>query len=67
MSKDVPFQWMYVKQQAFDKIKAVVCRKVLLMYPDFSKPFHIHTDASHCQLDACGHQSRKSSNHILQS
>jgi hypothetical protein len=34
-SKDVPFQWTDVKQQAFDKIKAIVCRKVLLLYPDF--------------------------------
>ncbi len=34
----------------FDKIKAIVCCKVLLSYPDFNKPFHIHTDASHYQL-----------------
>jgi hypothetical protein len=51
-SKDVPFQWTDVKQQAFDKIKAIVCREVLLSYPDFNKPFHIHTDASHYQLGA---------------
>jgi hypothetical protein len=51
-SKDVPFQWTDVEQQAFDKIKSVVCRKVLLSYPDFNKPFHIHTDASHYQLGA---------------
>jgi hypothetical protein len=36
----------------FDKIKSIVCRKVLLSYPDFNKPFHIHTDASHYQLGA---------------
>jgi hypothetical protein len=51
-SKDVPFQWTDVKQQSFDKIKSVVCHKVLLSYPDFNKPFHIHTDASHYQLGA---------------
>jgi hypothetical protein len=51
-SKDVPFQWTDVKQQAFDKIKAIVCRKVFLLYPDFKKPFHIHTDGSHYQLGA---------------
>jgi hypothetical protein len=45
-SKDVPFQWTDVEQQAFDKMKAIVCREVLLSYPDFNKPFHIHTDAS---------------------
>jgi hypothetical protein len=51
-SKDVPFQWTDVKQQAFDKMKAIVCCEVLLLYPDFNKPFHIHTDASHYQLGA---------------
>jgi hypothetical protein len=51
-SKDVPFQWTDVEQQAFDKIKARVCHEVLLSYPDFNKPFHIHTDASHYQLGA---------------
>jgi hypothetical protein len=49
-SKDVPFQWTDVKQQAYDKMKAIVCRKVLLSYPDFNKPFLIHTDASHYQI-----------------
>jgi hypothetical protein len=52
ISKDVPFQWTDVEQQAFDKIKAIVCHEVLLLYPDFNKPFHIHTDASHYQLGA---------------
>jgi hypothetical protein len=51
-SKDVPFQWTDIEQQAFDKMKAIVCHKVLLLYPDFNKPFHIHTDASHYQLGA---------------
>jgi hypothetical protein len=51
-SKDVPFQWTDVKQQAFDKIKAIVCCKVLLLYPDFYKPFNFHTNASHYQLGA---------------
>jgi hypothetical protein len=45
-SKDVPFQWIEIKQQVFDKIKAIVCCEVLLSYQDFNKPFHIHTDAS---------------------
>jgi hypothetical protein len=51
-SKDFPFQWTDVKQQAFDKIKAVVCGEVLLSYPDFKKPFHIYTDASYYELGA---------------
>jgi hypothetical protein len=51
-SKVVPFQCTDVEQQAFDKMNAIVCHKVLLLYPDFNKPFHIHTDASHYQLRA---------------
>jgi hypothetical protein len=31
-------------------MKAIICCEVLLTYPDFNKPFHIHTDASHYQL-----------------
>jgi hypothetical protein len=61
-SKDVPFQWTDVEQQAFDKMKAIVCCKVLLSYPDFNKPFHIHTDASHYQL----HQSPGYFDHVLE-
>jgi hypothetical protein len=33
-------------------MKAIVCCEVLLLYPDFNKPFHIHTDASHYKLGA---------------
>ena len=51
-SKTVPFQWTSKEQQAFEKVKTIVCRDVLLSYPDFSKPFHIHTDASKFQLGA---------------
>jgi hypothetical protein len=50
------FQWTDIEQQGFDKVKAIVCRKVLLSYPDFNKPFHIHTDASHYQLGAVSSQ-----------
>jgi hypothetical protein len=35
-SKDVPFQWTDIVQQVFDKIRAIICRKVLLWYPDFN-------------------------------
>jgi hypothetical protein len=66
-SKDVPFQWTDIKQQVFDKIKSIVCCKVLLSYPDFNKPFHIHTDASHYQLGAVISQDNHPIASILQS
>jgi hypothetical protein len=31
-SKDVLFQWTDIEQQAIDKMKAIVCREVLLSY-----------------------------------
>jgi RNase H-like domain found in reverse transcriptase len=32
--------------------KKISAREVMLAYPDFNKPFKIHTDASHYQLGA---------------
>jgi len=51
-SVNVKFQWTDVEQTAFEKIKRIVGREVLLSYPDFTKPFEIYTDASHTQLGA---------------
>jgi hypothetical protein len=58
-SNKVKFQWTDVEQTAFDKIKSIVGREVLLSYPDFSKPFQIHTDASKLQLGAVISQNDK--------
>ena len=33
-------------------MKKIVAREVILSYPDFNKPFEIHTDASKVQLGA---------------
>ena len=43
----------------FDKIKKLVSRETLLSYPDFNKPFEIHTDASKVQLGAVISQNNK--------
>ena len=49
-SKNVKFDWTDEHQHAFDNVKKIICREVLLNYPDFSKTFHIYTDASDTQL-----------------
>mgnify|MGYP002066290216 CR=1 FL=1 len=54
-----PFRWTDVEQTAFNKIKKVISKEVLLTYPDFNKPFHIHTDASNYQLSAVNSQQDK--------
>jgi RNase H-like domain found in reverse transcriptase/Reverse transcriptase (RNA-dependent DNA polymerase) len=50
--KNAVWKWTDVHQQAFDTIKRVIAREVLLAYPDFSKKFKIFTDASDKQLGA---------------
>ena len=49
-SKTVPWKWTAVEQKAFANLKKIISKEVLLAYPDFSKPFEIHTDASDLQL-----------------
>lgn len=58
-STKVKFIWMEEHQVAFEKIKRIVAREVLLAYPDFNLPFDIHTDASKLQLGAVISQNGK--------
>ena len=52
-SKSVKFKWTDIEQRAFDKMKKIISRDVLLSYPNFEQKFEIHTDASKYQLGAC--------------
>jgi hypothetical protein len=58
-SKNVKFIWTDEHQKTFDIIKKIICREVMLTFPDFSKPFHIYTDASDKQLGAVITQDEK--------
>ena len=58
-SKTTKFHWSERQQKAFDEIKQIVSDKTLLAYPDFNKPFIIHTDASDRQLGAVISQDEK--------
>ena len=51
-SKTAKWQWTEVEQKAFKMMKKIISQETLLAYPDFTKPFIIHTDASHMQLGA---------------
>ena len=45
-SVKTPFRWNARCQYAFNKVKLLLTSTPVLVHPDFSKPFHIHCDAS---------------------
>jgi hypothetical protein len=51
-SKNGKFNLTDEHQKAFENINKIICRKVMLTFPDFSKRFHIYTDASDTRLGA---------------
>ncbi len=57
--KKTPWHWDSIHQIAFDNVNATIVKEVVLGYPDFSKPFEIHTDASTKQLGAVITQENK--------
>ena len=59
-SSKVKWHWTEEHQNAFEEMKRVIAKETMLNYPNFSKPFHIHTDASDVQLGACISQDGKS-------
>ena len=59
-SVNAKWQWREdVEQKAFDEMKRIVARETLLTFPDFNKPFEVHTDASHLALGAVISQDGK--------
>ena len=52
-------KWTDEHQQAFNNMKKTIARETILAYPDFSKPFDVHTDASDRQLGAVISQGGK--------
>ena len=44
------WKWTGEHQKSFENAKRMLAAEVLLAYPDFNAPFHIHTDASDLQL-----------------
>ena len=58
-SKQATWNWTEEHQKAFEHMKKSISRETLLVYPDFNKPFEIHTDASKIQLGAVISQDNK--------
>ena len=53
------WSWGPKQEAAFAMAKRIIAEEVMLAYPDFNKPFVIHTDASHYQLGAVISQNGK--------
>ena len=49
-SKNIKFKWEQVHENAFQLIKKMVAQDTMLIHPDFSKTFILHTDASDLQI-----------------
>ncbi|KAE9021239.1 hypothetical protein PR002_g12305 [Phytophthora rubi] len=58
LRKTVEWAWTPEQEQAFERIKAILTTKPLLVYPDFRLPFRVVTDASKVGLGACLMQER---------
>ena len=58
-TKRAKIKWTDELERAFLEMKKMVSKEALLTYPDWSKPFTIHTDASDFQLGAVISQDDK--------
>jgi hypothetical protein len=52
-------EWTPECQDSFEKMKAIMAKETLVTFPNFTKEFKIHTDASKLQLGACISQGGK--------
>ena len=50
--KNGPIEWDPACTKDFQQMKALIANDTILNYPDFSKKFTFHTDASDVQLGA---------------
>jgi hypothetical protein len=58
-SAKVKWKWTPECHEAFDQMKAIMAKETLVTFPNFTKEFEIHTDASKLQLGACISQGGK--------
>ena len=57
--KGTKIKWTEELESSFHQVKKMVCQQTMLTYPDWSKPFDVHTDASDYQLGAVISQNKK--------
>ena len=64
-SKTAKWHWTEVEQNAFEMMKKIISWETLLAYPDFTKPFTIHTGWCKSSTIRSSHFTRQSSNCFL--
>ena len=57
--KQATWKWTEEHHKAFEHMMKSISRETLLVYPNFSKPFVIHIDASKVYLGAVISQNNK--------
>ena len=63
--KQPPFVWGTEQQQAFDTLKEALTTAPILAYPNFTKPYKLHTDASGAGLGAVFYQGFVGKEHVI--
>ena len=57
--KGVPFEWTSEHSKVFNAVKSMIAQDVMLVYPNFSKLFIVHTDTSKYQIGGVVSQDGK--------
>ena len=63
-SKNVKWEWGEKQKKAFAMAKRIIAKEAMLAFPDFSKPFTMHVDASHYQLGGVISQDGKTNSFL---
>ena len=59
LKKNTAWKWEDIEKLAFEQLKTAMCRTCQLAYPDMSKPFAVHLDASLVAIGATLSQEDK--------
>lgn len=52
LKENISFVWNTTAQNAFEKLRDIICSEPVLQFPDFNKPFLVTTDASNYAIEA---------------